>query len=154
MRNNWIVVADAGRAKLYFKTEQDEHPVLLREFNNISGRARERMFGQYPIGAQTALNGDNRRGLLLGLSDPDEVHSARFASDLCDLLEQSAVRGAYDRLVLVAPAPFLGMLRQEIGPAARKRLAASIAKNLVEVTAQKLGDQLGDIMEFEKAVMA
>ena len=154
MRNNWIVVADAGRAKLFFKTDQDEHPVLLREFNNVSGRARERMFGQYPLGAQSGVNGDNRRGLLLGVVDPDAVLARRFASDLCDLLEQSASRGAYDRLLLVAPGPFLGLLRQEIGPSARKLLAASVAKDLLQIPTQKLGDYLGDIMQFDKPVMA
>jgi protein required for attachment to host cells len=158
MGNNWIVVADAARARLFFKTEQDEHPVLLREFNNISGRARERMFGQYPVGAQSAIGGEYRRALLLGMpnpmADPDALMAQRFASDLCDLLEQSASRGAFDRLILVAPGQFLTILREEIGPSARRLLAASLAKNLMDVPAQKLAGHLGDILQSKSAVMA
>jgi hypothetical protein len=110
MRNNWIVVADAGIARLFFKTGENAHPVLLREFNNIAGHAWEQMFVTHVAGDRSLAAQRDRRGVRLGFDDPDLFLARHFAGDLCRLLEEAADRGAYDRLVLVAPKSFLEIL--------------------------------------------
>ena len=41
-----------------------------------------------------------------------------FAREVCQYLETARTRGAYDRLIVVAPPDFLGRLRKAITPAA------------------------------------
>jgi protein required for attachment to host cells len=144
MRNSWIVVADEARAKLFFKTAHNEHPVLLREFNNISGHAWERMFMKHlPADHYSHSPGIDLADAAVGVDDPDLMHAQRFATDLCELLELAANRGAYDQLVLAAPDSFLQILRREMGPSARGRLAGSLAKMLMNVPGAKLDQYLG-----------
>jgi len=142
MRNNWIVVADAGRARLFFKTEENDHPVLLREFNNIAGHAWEHMFVTHAMDDRSLAAEMDRRGVRLGFDDPDLMLTQHFALDLCRLLEQAADRGAYDRLVLIAPNSFLALLQQKIGPSAKRLLAATMAKVLMDVPGPRLEEHL------------
>ncbi|MGA2231915.1 MAG: host attachment protein [Tepidisphaeraceae bacterium] len=142
MRNSWIVVADAAKARLFFKTEENDHPVLLREFNNIAGHAWEHMFVMHANGEQPVDDGMCNRGVRLGFDEPDMLITRHFAGDLCDMLEKAADNGAFDRLVLVAPKSFLEILRKEIGPSARKLLTATLPKILIEVSGPSLENHL------------
>ena len=72
----------------------------------------------------------------------------RFATRLAKMLDRQAERKVFDRLVLVAPPETLGMLRAAMGPAARARVTAEIAKDLTQVAGHDLHPHL------EKALYA
>ena len=56
-----------------------------------------------------------------------------FVARVAEALNQQAERGAFDRLAIVAPTRTLGALREALAPAARERLAGTLAKDLTKV---------------------
>lgn len=56
-----------------------------------------------------------------------------FAKDLASTLDAAAARGAYDQLVLVAPAQTLHSLREALGTQAAKRVVGSESKDIVKL---------------------
>jgi protein required for attachment to host cells len=64
---------------------------------------------------------------------PGEQAGSRFAEDLAQLLERSATRGGFDRLVLVASDDFLPILSRALGPVAASRLAWSLLQDMAKL---------------------
>jgi protein required for attachment to host cells len=108
-RTYWIIVADCKRARLLSKVETTDGLDVLREFINQP---------------------DNRR--------PGELAGGRFAEDLAQLLERSANRGGYDRLVLVATDDFLPLLSKALGPQSAARLAWSMLQDMTKLKLDEL----------------
>jgi protein required for attachment to host cells len=76
---------------------------------------------------------------------PDIVEERRFAHLLAEHLDTALARRQYESLAILAPAQFLGFLRQAVGPQVRKHLARSIAKDLTVVNERELPERLGEV---------
>ena len=123
-QRTWILVADAARARLFETTSVTEVWQLIEDFQNPQGRAKSRDFRAAPDGDSGDLQGTEgtlRRSAMEPLSIK-KVEAERFARALSLEIDRGLTAGRYDRLILVAPPEFLGMLRAHISPAAQKRI--------------------------------
>jgi len=131
----WIVVADRSRARL-FRAEAPRSIVETEDHANPDGRARERdlvsdrpsRMPEMPAHARGALDSPS----------PEEHAAMQFARMLCDRLELGRTAGDYDRLVVIAPPEFLGMLRQAAGVHLRRSTVLEIGKNLTERSSEDI----------------
>jgi protein required for attachment to host cells len=55
----------------------------------------------------------------------------RFARRIREALDEARRQHRYDRLVVIAPPTFLGLLREEMPAAVHAKLSAEIGKDLV-----------------------
>jgi protein required for attachment to host cells len=138
----WMLIADAGRAKILAKGPDDATAVVVRQVENPAGQARNQQIVSDRPG-RFNKRGRSVTSTMVPRADPHEQEAQQFAKQLGDLLEGEA--GKYDRLLLIAPAHFLGLLREEIGPAARHRLLACLAKDLTNLPERELVAQWGDL---------
>ena len=84
--------------------------------------------------------------------DWHEYEKHLFAVSMAKVLDEAAERGAFDRLVLVAPPKTLGALRAALKPRTRKMVIAEVGKDLTHVPVQGLTGHLRDVVPLNPRV--
>ena len=138
----WILIADAAGAKI-FSTKGRGRPLNLEQsLDNPSGRA----LAQELVSDQPGRFSKGGKKAAISAFEPDTpphvVEEKRFAQKLAELLETALAQRKYDSLAILAPAKFLGILRQTISPQVHKHLATSIAKDLAHFDERELPKHL------------
>ena len=61
----------------------------------------------------------------------EKKHTERFAVQLCDVLERGRARHAYENLLLVAPAEFMGALHRTLGTELQSLVIGEVVRDAV-----------------------
>ncbi|MGD9722938.1 MAG: host attachment protein [Pirellulales bacterium] len=141
----WILVGDASRAKL-FTVELPEQPwSLVEEFENASAHVTSKELSPTAPG-KTKMSGStrSRHTALEPRTTPKEAELERFVQRLVDHLQLAAARREFDRLVLVAPPHFLGLVHAKLDKQTARQLAATIDKDLVMLADREIRERLSD----------
>jgi protein required for attachment to host cells len=75
-------------------------------------------------------------------ADPKHHEAERFALELSRELEEGRVNNAYDRLILVASAPFMGIVNNHLPGQVRSKLSESIDKDYTRLPIKDLAGHL------------
>ena len=127
-QGTWVLVADGEKAlflenitdaedphlKVFDKETQD-NPPTREQAANRPGR-----FHDGPSAHRSAVAD----------TDWHALEKERFADDLADMLYAHAHKGAFDRIVLVAPPNILGELRERLHSEVRDKVVGEIDKTL------------------------
>jgi protein required for attachment to host cells len=142
----WILVADSSHAKV-FTTELPETPwSLVREFDNPDGRKTSHEIdpSSPPGRMQVARSLGAQRSAMEPHRTPKEAAADRFAHELSAFVQSARNKSEFDRIVLVAPPHFLGVLRElmatHLGPA----LAKSFDKDLIACDGPEVRERLNE----------
>ncbi len=144
----WILVADAGRAKLYSAELRADKWSLIKEFEHPEGRqTSSEISPSSPPGSSEQSQGHGARHTAYEpRTTPKKAETDRFAQHLADHLEKATASREFDALVLVAPPRFLGMLRGALGQQAAKQLRTSVDKDLSMFSVEALREHLTDVV--------
>lgn len=144
----WILVSDAGRAKLFSAELREDNWCLVKDFEHPEGRemSREIHPSSPPGRMQQSKAPGGRRTTMEPHTSPKEAEAERFAQQLGNYLEDATARRAFDYLVLVAPPHFLGMLHGVLGKQAEKQLRATVDKDLISLDERELRKRLVDVV--------
>ena len=144
MTTFWIVVADAGRAILLSRKGSHGKLAFEHEMDNPSGRLHT---SELVSDGRGRLNksGGSVQSAMESHTDPHEQQATQFAHDVCNVIDDAASAHAFDSLVMLAPAHFLGLLHAKLGKVAKKRIAYVQAKDLVHVRLDELGVHLNEM---------
>lgn len=128
MPSTWILVADRSGARL-LTAEGQQKPRVLETFANPEGRLQDREVDSDRPGRAFDSVGSARHAAEPQTS-PTQTIANEFARKLASRLERGRTEHSFDKLVLVADAKFLGLLRQELGKDTARLVTASLDKNL------------------------
>lgn len=130
----WVVVANAEHARVF----EERHPgAQLQELADWDRRPTEELQQQsFGSGRPTV----NARDFAFEL---EEKFLGRFA----DELRRAAPLGRFERLILIAPAKTLGILKKELGDGTAKRVERTLTCDCVEENAEALEDRLRKLRE-------
>lgn len=135
----WIVVADGARARIFLQEGGKAlNPVPVHE-------AAVALAPSHEIGSDRPGKGHVTAGRRHGMqpkSDPHRTEKERFAQTLAAHVDRAAEAGSFDRLIMVAPAKTLGVLRDCLGRATAAMIAGEIAKDLTRVAPHDLPSHL------------
>lgn len=145
MDSTWILVADRAGARLFEQHDRAGSLTLLREYPHPEGRLKAQDIDSDEHGRVFDRMGHGRHAMSTEQSPTDRV-AERYAKDLVQMLEQGRVQNAYARLVLVAEPTFLGQLRAALPAPLAATVAATVNKNLTQVTERELPEHLGDVL--------
>jgi protein required for attachment to host cells len=126
MEATWIVVCDAGQARIFSAAQPRTGAwKLLETLDNPAGRARTSdLVGDHP--GRVRQSGTGAEPAMAAPTDPAEREAQRFARQLARHLEHGYDTQGFRHLVLVAPPRFLGLLggdlRKGLLPAIRARI--------------------------------
>jgi protein required for attachment to host cells len=141
----WILVADGARARVLMNQGIGKglEPAVNGEMARDVPRTRE--LGTDRPG-RSQQRGASGRHAFQPHVDWHRFEKEKFSREMAALLDAAAERGAFDRLVLVAPPRTLGDLRSALGAKARGKVHAEVDKDLTHVTLHDLPGYLGDVV--------
>lgn len=141
MSNTWILVADAARARLFEWTRKGTDPVELACYSYSEGRSpgREHDHGRLPRVQES--NGPSRHAIEPRTSLRDK-HAQRFADTLSAVVRQGRQEGRYDKLILMGPPRFLGVLHDSLDEQTAARVLGEVPNDLLTLTPAQLRTRL------------
>lgn len=146
MSDFWVVVADESNARLF---SSDKIRVELNEIEaliNPNARLYKRELDAAPPGRSFDSGGPGRHAIE-PRNNTREERARRFARDVADQLEAGLRNGRYQRLIMIAPPDFLGLLRRQLPDDVLSRVELDLTKDLVreksEVILKHIADERG-----------
>ena len=141
----WILVADGARARVLMNKGIGKglEPAINGEIARDVPPTRE--LGTDRPG-RSQQRGTTARHAIQPHVDWHRFEKEKFSREMAALIDAAAERGAFDRLVLIAPPRTLGDLRSALGAKARGKVHAEMDKDLTHVTMQELPDYLSDVV--------
>jgi len=146
---NWCLVCDEGRGHLFREGPPGSGYELIATYDHPEGRARvvdlvSDTYGRKPVGGSHGDGLGGRPGGFPGRpgaepdTDPKDVEAQKFARQLAAALGKGLDDHAYEAWVLVAPPRFLGLIKATVGEQVRKRLRATLDKDLASMAPREI----------------
>ncbi|MDA8383645.1 MAG: host attachment protein [Betaproteobacteria bacterium] len=136
----WILTANASTARLYSNLGPNKGLQLVREFDHPESREKAlNLVSDRPGHNQGHGNG---HGSYVPATDPKSNEADRFAQELARELEQGRATNGYDRLILLASTPFIGMLNARLTERVRALVTERIEKDYTRATEKELSAYL------------
>lgn len=138
----YIVVADAARARLFtrdaLQLEERESLVhaegRLHEGDLVTDRGAD-------VNESTSTTARSSGG-----ESTATLHQAKiFAKQVAERLYQARVDNSLEKLILVAPPKFLGLLRDKIDATTSKRIIHTLSKDLSKAAVSDIQQAVGDM---------
>jgi protein required for attachment to host cells len=136
----WIVLADAATARIYEPQPNRREWTLVTELAHPQGRAKESELGRDKPGRVKQSAGS--RAALEPTTHRKDVEMEKFARQIGKTLDDALVRKAFDRLVLVAPPAFVGILRAIFPERVAARIATTLEKDYLHLDPHEVRDRL------------
>jgi protein required for attachment to host cells len=140
MTIRWFLIASASRARVA-RSDGQEPLHIIAQLDHLASRRRASELGDDAAGREQTAQGFGGAPYAPHLDAHRKEH-LRFARELAAHAEAGAKAGEFDALVLVAGNPFLGMLKEALGDAARRRLATTLDVDLTHVGAAELDQRI------------
>ena len=141
MSGTWILVAESSRAKLYSAESRKSPLVEIEDFVHPEARMHEGDLISDQSGSDGGSVGQGRH-VLDNKTNAKDTERADFARTLAHRLEAARKEKAFDRLVLIAPPSFLGLLRNNLSDGVMEQVTEQIDKNLVQEPADVVREHL------------
>ena len=130
MADTLIVVAESSRAKIFLMKSRKEPLLELANLNHTESRLHERELVSDRPGRTFDSRGAGRHAKSPQTATKRQ-EAMNFAKEVSAYIEDGKARIGYDRLVLMAPPGFLGLLRKSLSESSRQLIFREIDKNLV-----------------------
>ena len=140
-QGTWVVVAD-GEKYLLLRNIGDEKFMNLEVVDHERSRhppahemATDRPGRQQDATRQMPAGGGVEAWGRSAMEETDwhRVGEARFAEHVAEILGEREAAGAFERILVVADARTLGVLRQSLGDAVRARVVAEMTRDLTNL---------------------
>ena len=125
----WIVAADSSRARVFEISDPERSLRCVEEFDHPRGRANNREINAEPDGRFLSKGGPGTHTTGHKVTPVDHENEL-FAKSLARYLDKARTQGRYDKLYLIAPPEFLGLMRENLDKEVRKITAEEINKDL------------------------
>ena len=146
MSITWILVADASRARLFESTRRDEPLHQLESFINVEARlAGRQLTTDHPPTVNESMG--HTRHSIEPHTTLREKNMAQFAKEIANALERGRTSRRYERLVLVAPAKFLGVLHGCLDKSVRNCIAGELPRDITTLTPTAIHERVAGMLE-------
>jgi len=147
MARTWILVGHEAGARVFENRGPGKGLDLVETIEHPEGRLRDRdIDSDRPGRSFRQDSGDPRRSAMSRGEGPHDRVIADFARALADKLQHGRVENQYERLVLVAPPGFLGLLRASLDGPTAQLVVGSIDKDLATRKESELIKHLGEVI--------
>src|SRR5687767_2999785 len=111
----WIMAADGSRARVFEIIEPERHLREVGSFDHPKGRAHNRDLKSDAQGRYFSNGGRRRAHSATRQVTPVQHETELFAKSLARHLDKALNQHRYEKLYLIAPPEFLGLLRENLG---------------------------------------
>lgn len=138
MSVTWVMVANASQAKFFSNTGPQRGLQIIKTLAHPESREKTSNLVSDRSGSRIGTG----HGAFTQATDPKHHEAERFAQEVTRELEHGLANKAYDRLILVASAPFSGLVNHHLPGQVRSRLSESIDKDYTRLPATALTAQI------------
>lgn len=142
MSVTWIMVANASQAKLFANHGPKKGLQFIKEL--IHPESREKTSNL--VSDRSGANSGPGHGAFIQATDPKHHEAERFAQEVARELDDGRVNNAYDRLILVASAPFMGLVNNCLPGQVRSKVSESIDKDYTRLPVKDLAVHLEQVV--------
>ncbi len=136
MSVTWIMVANASQAKLFANHGPKQGLRFIKELVHPASREKTSNLVSDRSGSGPG------HGAFIQATDPKHHEAELFAQEVSRELEHGRQENAYDRLILVASAPFMGLVNNRLPGQVRSKVSESIDKDYTRLPVKDLAGQL------------
>jgi protein required for attachment to host cells len=137
----WVLVAESSRAKLYSAENRKAPLVEIGALVHPEARLHEGDLVSDQSGSDGGSVGQGRH-VLDNKTNARDTEKTEFAKNLAHRLEAARKEKAFNRVVLIAPPSFLGLLRDNLSDQVMELVTEQIDKNLVQQPACEVREHL------------
>lgn len=130
----WVIAADSTACRIFSAGAPAGPLQEIEVLSHPEGRLREQDLVSDRPGRTFDSKGAGRHAKEVELG-PKKHEAIVFAGRIAERLEAGRVRNAFDKLALVAPPEFLGLLRDKLSPQLRALVLHEVDKNLSRMDA-------------------
>jgi protein required for attachment to host cells len=145
--NTYILIADAARARI-FESNALEELKLVKGFDNPRGRMRAQDLVSDEPGRMDKGRGRNVMSAMDPRTTPHEAEVHKFVQLLSGELETALRDRQAGAIALIAPAHFLGLLKQQLSTAATRAAVVERAADYTSCSERQLREHLKDVLEL------
>lgn len=138
-KTTWVLVADAGRARVLQASAGSDELTLVEDIDHPIGKTSDNARDRLP---RTFDSFGKGRHAIAPKSDPHRVEKKDFADELATLLDVALEGGAYDALVVIAPAQMIGDLRKMLTDRVREHLQGELVLDLTKAPISEIAERL------------
>ena len=139
--STWILVANAATATLYARQARDQAPIKIRELAHPESRMKNAELSSDRAGHMQS-SGDGH-GSRQPRSEPKHNEAEHFARELAQLLMHGRTAGECEKIVLVAPSAFIGLVNAALDAPTARLVSAHFEKDYTQVGAAQLATLIG-----------
>lgn len=141
----WILVADSSAARIFCADEPTGPISELEAIVHPEGRMHARDLTSDLPGRAFDSMGQGRHAMESEVG-PREQTAIDFAHLLAKRLESARVQNRLQRLAIVAPPDFLGVLRKVLGGETRRLVVLELDRNLVKLSPKEIRERMPDAL--------
>ncbi len=146
MNTTWIVVANAGRARVFAQDAANEPFEEIEDGVDTTARLRTADTETDDLGRRSHSHGANPSSQQPSgyepHTTPHEHHAEQFARDVAATLARGRADGRFAHLVLTASPEFLGLLRRFLDPHVASCVTTSIPHDYTQLDATRLRERI------------
>ena len=136
----WILAGDKSRARIFELGTGRDSPVEISDFANPGGRSLSRELRTDGLGRFYGRGAQTQGHSAMPNTTPAQHEVERFATALAGYLDQARTEHRYDKLWVVAPPEFLGVLRKSLPKEVHDCIEATVDKELTTRTPRDIVD--------------
>ncbi|MBS1155019.1 MAG: hypothetical protein H6R07_943 [Proteobacteria bacterium] len=136
MAKTWILVANACQARIYSRNGIRQELALVKEMMHPESRMKNSELVSDRAGYMPGVG--NGHGSKQPPSDPKQNEALHFAQELAQTLNQGRCSQQFERIILVAPPAFMGLLGEKIDVQTAKLVTEKLGKDYTQSTEKEL----------------
>lgn len=154
MDKEWILLANASRARLYRRETNKGLLTELEDFVHPGARQMDRDAAGDRAGHVETGHGESGRGStqLESRTDFREKAHEQFARELANHIDAALLQHQCKSWVLIASNPFLGALKAHLSQNAKKALRSSVASDLSSFNGPDLMRRVNEALQLPAGV--
>lgn len=153
MKKTWVLIANASEARLFEGEKSSNRMILLAEFFHpesrekisdlvVNNRGRYRDMKNAPSGVYQEP------------TNPRQVEAEKFAYELASTLNKGRVHHKFNRLILIAPSQFQGLLNKFCNHHVKHLIMNTIDKDYTKVKENQLSKYLNGKLRLQTLEVA
>jgi protein required for attachment to host cells len=130
MSTTWVIAADSSRVRIFEMSASDQHLQEIEDLANPQGRATNRDLRTDGYGRYYGKGERQQAHTAPPHVDAVQHETELFSKKLGEYLDKARTEHRYDKLCLIAPPKFLGLIRQNLSKEAQKLVEEEMVKDV------------------------
>ncbi|HEY8100211.1 MAG TPA: host attachment protein [Burkholderiaceae bacterium] len=130
MQTIWILAADNSRVRVFQELDHEHHLQEIQDFANPAGHASGRELETDSKGRYYGKGERSQAHTAEPDVDPIQHENELFSKEIGEFLDKARNEHRYDKLHVIAPPKFLGLLRKNLNKETQKLVGEEIVKDI------------------------